>query len=82
MFYSGNFCSTIRPLATVICEHPAVPYLNLDSERGNQFILHILQLIASRGSGRNDRLPKGPFAFCLKIDTKEGAQFSADLSVY
>ena len=35
-------------------------------------MLQILLPIASRGSCRNDRLSKVPFAFCLKIGTKRG----------
>jgi len=71
MFSCGNFCVTIRPLAT---HFRAVrrPFPYLDSKRGNQFTLQILLLIASRGSCRNDRLSKVPFAFCLKTDTKGG----------
>lgn len=67
-----KFCITIRPLATVISEKLFVHSLISTLKRGNQFMQHILLLIALRGSCRNDRLSEAQFAFCLNIDTKGG----------
>lgn len=70
MFSSANFCITIPSPSHSHVRAARRPFPYRDSKRGNQFTLHLLLLTASRGSCRNDRLSKAPFAFRLKIDTK------------